>query len=107
MNKYFVAYYKKNMSDIDTYRRLPTRMSRRKFNDNFVYLMAVPAESLEEVYHNMQGEIWSPHGEAREIIRALGVGHTSMSMGDIVHHPLSNQYWFVNRFGFTKVHLTE
>lgn len=30
----------------------------------------------------MQGEIWSPNGEANELIRSKGLFHTSMSVGD-------------------------
>ena len=32
----------------------------------------------------LQGENWSPLGEANPFIRGLGLYHTSMSMGDIV-----------------------
>jgi hypothetical protein len=32
----------------------------------------------------MQGEQWSPNGEARELIRSLGLSHASMSIGDVV-----------------------
>lgn len=44
----------------------------------------VHARSLEHVFHYMQGEIWSPHGEARPLIEALGLCHTSMSVGDCI-----------------------
>jgi hypothetical protein len=40
----------------------------------------------------MQGEIWSPQGEAREYIRSLGLKHTSMSAGDMVEDPEGNFY---------------
>lgn len=39
---------------------------------------------LEDVFVRMQGENWSPQGEARNMIAASGAGHTSMSVGDIV-----------------------
>lgn len=32
----------------------------------------------------MQGENWSPNGEARDLIRSLGLHHTSMSVGDVL-----------------------
>lgn len=38
----------------------------------------------EEIFTAMQGERWSPNGEAREWIRQLGLQHTSMSVGDVV-----------------------
>ena len=52
-------------------------------------LFAVRGKSLDEVYMKMQGENWSPNGEARELIRGQGLKHTSMSVGDIL---LSEQY---------------
>lgn len=38
------------------------------------------------IFHNMQGEVWSPKGEARELIESLGLGHTSMSVGDVLRY---------------------
>lgn len=39
---------------------------------------------LDRVYDTMQGEVWSPNGEARELILSLGLQHTSMSVGDVI-----------------------
>lgn len=39
---------------------------------------------LEEIFSYFQGECWSPNGEAKELIEALDLVHTSMSVGDIV-----------------------
>jgi hypothetical protein len=39
---------------------------------------------LERVFAEMQGEVWSPNGEARPLVLAKGLRHTSMSVGDIV-----------------------
>lgn len=41
-------------------------------------------DRLEDVFAIMQGEHWSPNGEARELIAAKGLRHTSMSTGDVV-----------------------
>lgn len=38
---------------------------------------------LEDVWFQMQGETWSPNGEARELIKSKGLQHTSMSVGDV------------------------
>ena len=60
--------------------------------------------SLEEVYHDMQGEVWSPNGEARDLIREKGLRHTSMSVGDIVHVSGQNGGCFiVDSWGFKKL----
>jgi len=39
---------------------------------------------LENLFVMMQGENWSPEGEARERIDAKGLAHTSMSVGDCI-----------------------
>jgi hypothetical protein len=44
----------------------------------------IEAASLDDAFWQMQGEIWSPHGEAREVIQFLGLGHTSMSVADVL-----------------------
>lgn len=38
----------------------------------------------EQIYAMMQGETWSPRGEARDLIIGLGLHHTSMSVGDAI-----------------------
>jgi len=38
----------------------------------------------DRMYGLLQGENWSPEGEANELIRSKGLGHTSMSMGDVI-----------------------
>jgi len=47
-------------------------------------IAVVEAEDPEEVFFKMQGEVWSPNGEARPLIKALGLRHTTMSVGDVV-----------------------
>jgi len=42
------------------------------------------AQGPHEVFCAMQGEIWSPNGEARSTIENAGLQHTSMSIGDCV-----------------------
>lgn len=38
----------------------------------------------DKIWMGMQGEMWSPNGEARELISSLGLVHTSMSVGDVI-----------------------
>lgn len=49
-----------------------------------VYVGVVGSTNSKEIFHMMQGEIWSPNGEARSMIARLGLKHTSMSVGDII-----------------------
>ena len=53
------------------------------------------------IYHMMQGEVWSPEGEARTMIRRKGLGHTSMSVGDIIK--VGGKTLFVDRMGFKDI----
>jgi hypothetical protein len=47
--------------------------------------LAMPATAtLDDVHSAMQGENWSPNGEARELIASLDLTHTSMSTGDVI-----------------------
>jgi hypothetical protein len=57
-----------------------------------VFLRRVSAASLEDVFRFMQGDIWSPQGEARPLIEKKGLRHTSMSINDVVRDP-DGKYW--------------
>jgi hypothetical protein len=63
----------------------------------FVRELDVPRR--EDVFAQMQGEIWSPNGEARELIASLGLHHTSMSIGDVVQDG-DGVYWMCAHLGW-------
>lgn len=45
----------------------------------------MPANAtLQDVFFAMQADNWSPNGEARDLIASLDLGHTSMSIGDVI-----------------------
>lgn len=91
-------------------KQLPTPLSARAFlkdyafvpGEKHAYIRTVEAEGLGEVYHRMQGCIWSPRGEARPIIEAAGVSHTSMSVGDVAVDE-DGQAWVCASVGWEKV----
>jgi hypothetical protein len=56
----------------------------------------------EYVFHQMQGEIWSPAGEARALIESKGLQHTSMSVGDVIVTE-SGEKHVVAGFGFKQL----
>lgn len=39
---------------------------------------------LDRLFGAMQGECWSPKGEARTLIQSKGLSHTSLSVGDVI-----------------------
>jgi len=59
----------------------------------------IKQSSPERVFGMMQGERWSPDGEARTMLTKLGIHHTSMSVGDIIK--TGTRVLFVDRNGFT------
>jgi len=56
---------------------------------------------LEHVFEMMQAEEWSPNGEARGLIEAKGLEHTSMSVGDVI--VVNDQTFVVASFGFDEL----
>lgn len=58
------------------------------------------AGSLDLLMTCLQGEVWSPRGEARLLILALGLKHTSMSVGDIIRNPDGKVYMVSPIIGF-------
>ena len=69
-------------------------------HENYRYVVSSWAWDLENLYVWMQGENWSPNGEARELIRGLGLKHTSMSIGDIIEDTETGQFHIVDFAGF-------
>jgi len=56
---------------------------------------------LSSVFAMMQGESWSPNGEARSFIQARGLQHTSMSVGDVIQK--GARAFIVDQAGFVKL----
>lgn len=57
--------------------------------------------SLETIFKTLQGEVWSPAGEARTFIKKSGTSHTSMSVGDIVQD--GKRVFMVDKGGFDQI----
>lgn len=70
--------------------------------EDFAFIRETTAKNLEDLFTKMQGEVWSPNGEARELIRNAGCDHTSMSVGDVAVDEEGNG-WQVNGIGWKEV----
>jgi hypothetical protein len=55
----------------------------------------------------MQGENWSPNGEAQEAIQSLGLNRTSMMIGDVIENLDTGEFFMVNIFGFSPLTVPE
>lgn len=69
-------------------------------NTHILLKEAVEAQDLEKLFYEMQGEVWSPKGEARGLIQSKGLAHTSMSVGDVAIDLATREAWMVDIVGF-------
>jgi hypothetical protein len=69
-----------------------------RLKETHILVGLLEEQSKEKVFTMMQGESYSPNGEARGLIRKLGLGHTSMSVGDIIQN--DEGFWMIDRAGF-------
>ena len=53
-------------------------------SETHVLLGVIPETDEERIFSQLQGEMWSPKGQARKFISSKGLQHTSMSIGDII-----------------------
>ena len=67
-----------------------------------VHLMDLETTGVPSVFRMMQGEVWSPNGEARELIESKGLRHTSMSVGDVIIDDVGNVH-VVAMIGFRAI----
>lgn len=58
--------------------------NRSNLTNTHTKLGEVAGKSLEKLYRALQGESWSPFGEANGLIRRHGLSHTSFSVGDVL-----------------------
>jgi len=63
-----------------------------------ILLGKIGLTDLEEIFAAMQGENWSPNGEAKMLILGAGLGHTSMSVGDVVR--IGDKIWLCKNTGW-------
>jgi len=76
-------------------------------DSSHVLLGSIAESRHESVFMLMQGEVWSPQGQARELIQARGLRHTSMSVGDVIGTQTGRdktyEYFMVASVGFVKL----
>jgi hypothetical protein len=74
---------------------LPDPKNLRKTH---ILLGKVKERDPEKLFRAMQARLWSPHGEARKLLKQKGIDHTSMSIGDVI--VTGNKVLLVDRGGF-------
>jgi hypothetical protein len=63
---------------------LPERNALEKTH---IKVGTIDSDDQREVFGAMQSDRWSPNGEAKSMIKKLGLGHISMSPGDVIAFP--------------------
>jgi hypothetical protein len=66
------------------------------------FVRELDVQRRENVFAQMQGEVWSPNGEARELIASLRLHHTSMSIGDVVQDD-DDAHWMCAHLGWQRL----
>jgi len=74
-----------------------------QLKESHILLGNINITDLNEIYHKLQGEYWSPNGEARELVKSLGLNHTSMSVGDIIKFKAKGIAFIVKNLGFQEI----
>ncbi len=77
---------------------IPTKAT---LNKSHVLLGKIKSTDLDKIFIMLQGESWSPEGEARSLIKSKGLDHTSMSVGDVI--VIGNKAYFVDNIGFEEL----
>jgi hypothetical protein len=73
-------WYAKNPS----FRASSTDVDLTRLSKTHVLVGTIKSKNKDEVWGMMQGDFWSPEGQANTMINNLGLRHTSMSVGDII-----------------------
>ena len=71
--------------------------------EDYAELGVIAADDHEDVFVKMQGEMWSPNEEARSLILAKDLRHTSMSVSDLLFDHYQSKYFMVISEGFQEV----
>jgi hypothetical protein len=93
MAKFTVWYKKENVGRIEDVKLADLLTS------HVGLFSAFEADSKEHLFYKLQGENWSPNGEARPLIQLLGLTHTSMSVGDVVCDE-DEEFWLCDVMGW-------
>ena len=72
-------------------------------NDTHAKVAEIEARDMNDAYLAMQAENWSPNGERRPHIIACGVGHTSMSISDILVNVTTGTAFVCQEIGWLEI----
>ena len=76
-------------------------IDKNDLSKTHIHLGNIDIDDPEEIFEKLQGESWSPNGEAKELIQSKGLQHTSMSVGDIIK--INGKVMIVDNTGFKEI----
>ena len=97
--KWYRVYYRKDPDFM-----IDPNLTIEDIPNTHTLLLTIRAEDEEGAFGYMQGEVWSPQGQARELIEALQLKHTSMSVGDVVEDVRDGKFLQVAGMGWNVLH---
>lgn len=62
------------------------------------YVGSIEASDINDVVYKMQGEVWSPNGEAKDFIMRNGISHTTITTGDVICY--NDECYMLDMIGF-------
>jgi len=95
----FKVYYQTPDTFKNTMMKGISYITLESLSSTHLFLKETNAKDIEDLYQRMQGEIWSPNSEAKELIKYKGLMHTSMSIGDVARDILNNIWYIIDTFG--------
>jgi len=77
------------------------KLARATLPDTHIHLGNIEANDPQTAFQLMDAERWAPGNAARQWIESLGVGHTSMTAGDVID--FRGELLLVELDGFSRI----
>lgn len=75
--------------------------NKENIKKSHVCMGSIECKILEDLFECLQAEMWSPNGEARQLVKSRGTDHTSLSVGDIVE--IGNKFYVCEPIGWREL----
>jgi hypothetical protein len=79
---------------------LETRPIPNNLSATHVHLKGIEANNHEDALHRMRADIWSPNGEALDLLQSKGLQHVTTTIGDVLVDEGDDVY-LVTAIGFS------
>lgn len=94
-------YAKEKDHDMGYTKRYGSPIDPKNLKKTHAFMGKIKETNLNKIYDMMQGENWGQGSVTNKFLKSKGVGHTSMSIGDIIK--IGGKVMFVDTMGFTDI----